>query len=55
MYDFFMVLVWIYLKTYDILVEIANDIETRFNTSNSELDRPLPIWKNKIVIGLMKD
>ena len=33
--------------------DIAKDVETRFDTSNFELDRPLP--KNKKVIGLMKD
>ena len=30
------------------------DVETRFDTSNYELDRPLPKGKNKKVIGLMK-
>ena len=33
---------------------IEND-ETRSDTSNFELDRPLPKGKNKKVIGLMKD
>ena len=27
----------------------------KFNTSNFELDRPLPKAKNKEVVGLMKD
>ena len=31
------------------------DVETRFDTSNFERDRPLPKGKNKKVIGLMKD
>ena len=31
------------------------DVETRFDTSNYQLDRPLPIGKNKKVIGLMRD
>ena len=35
--------------------DIAEDIETRFDTSNYELDRPLSKGKNKKVIGLMKD
>ena len=35
--------------------DIAEDVETRFDTSNYELDRPLPKGKNKKVIGLMKD
>ena len=43
------------MKTDDIYKEIAEDVETRFGTSNYELDRPLPKVKNKKVIGLMKD
>ena len=31
------------------------DVETRFNTSNYELDKPLPKVKNKKVIGLIQD
>ena len=31
------------------------DVETRFDTSNFQIDRPLPKGKNKKVIGLMKD
>ena len=34
---------------------IAEDIETGFDTSNFELDRPLPKGKNQKVIELMKD
>ena len=34
--------------------DIAEDVETRFDTSNYELDRPLPKGKNKKVIGLIK-
>ena len=30
------------VKTDDIYTEIAEDVETRFDTSNYELDRPLP-------------
>ena len=30
-------------------------VEKRFDTSNYEVDRPLPTGKNKKVIGLMKD
>ena len=33
----------------------SEDVETRFDTLNIELDRPLPKGKNKKVIGLMKD
>ena len=36
----------VYIKTDDIYKDIAEDIETRFGTSNYELDRPLPYGKN---------
>ena len=42
-------------KTDDIYKDIAEDVETRFDTSNFELDRPLPNGKNKEVIGLIKE
>ena len=45
----------VYIKTDDIYKDIAEDVETRFDTSNYELDKPLPKVKNKKVIGLMKD
>ena len=45
----------IYIKTDDINKDIVEDVETRFDTSNYELDRSLPREKNKKVIGLMKD
>ena len=45
----------VYIKTDDIYKDIAEDVEIRFDTSNYELDRPLHKWKNKNVIGLMKD
>ena len=32
----------VYIKTDDIYKDIADDIETRFDTSNYKLDRPLP-------------
>ena len=38
----------VYINTEDIYSDIVN-------TSNYELDRPLPKGKNKKVIGLMKD
>ena len=44
----------VYIKT-DIYKDIAEDVETSFDTSNYELDRALPKGKNKKVIGLMKD
>ena len=45
----------VYIKTDDIYKCVAGDVETRFDTSNYELDRPLPKGKNKKIIGLMKD
>ena len=45
----------VYRKTDDIYKDIARDVETRFNTSNYKLDRPLPKGENKKGIGLMKD
>ena len=45
----------VHIKTEDIYTDIVKDVETRFDTSNYELDRSLPKIKNKKVIGLMKD
>ena len=45
----------VYVKTNDICKDIVKDVETRFNSSNFAIDRPLPKGKNKNVIGLMKD
>ena len=44
----------VHVKAEHIHKDIAEDVETRFDTSNLELDRPLPKGKNKKVIGLMK-
>ena len=44
-----------HVKTDDIYKDIAEDLETRFDTSNFELDRQLPEEKNKKLIGLIKD
>ena len=41
-------------KTEDIYIDTGKDVETRFDTSNYELDRLLHERKNKAVIGLMK-
>ena len=35
----------LYIKTGDIYKDTAEYVETRFDTSNQELDRPLPKWK----------
>ena len=43
------------IKTNDFYKDITNDVEKRFETSNYEVNRPLPTGKNIKVIGLMKD
>ena len=43
------------IKTNDSYKDIATDVEKRFDTSNYEVNRPLPTGKNKKVICLMKD
>ena len=45
----------VYIKTEDIYVGIAKDAETRFDTSNYELERSLPVAETIKLIGLMKD
>ena len=44
-----------HIKTNDFYKDIFDDVDNRFDTSNYEVKRPLPIEKNKKVIGLMKD
>ena len=46
---------FIIIKTEDFYQDIADDVKKRFDTSNYEVNRPLPTGKNKKVIGLMKD
>ena len=45
------------IKTKDFYADISNDVEERFDTSgyNKENAKPLPMGKNKKVIGPMKD
>ena len=43
------------IKTNDFYKDISDDVDNRFDTSNYEVKRPLPIGKNKKIIGLMKD
>ena len=45
----------VHVKTDDIYKDISENVERKFDTSNFEIDRPLPKRKHKIVIGLMKD
>ena len=40
--------------TDNIYKDTAEDVETRFDTLNYEVDRALPKGRNKKVIGLMK-
>ena len=42
-----------YIKTDDIYKDIAEDVESRFDTSNYELVRLLPSAEK--IIGLIKD
>ena len=44
-----------FLETEDFYKDIAEDVETRFDTSGYVDNRPLPTGKNKKVIGLIKD
>ena len=46
-----------YIKTEYFYKDIANDVERWFDTCNYDQndERPLPIGKNKKVIGLFKD
>ena len=45
----------VHVKTDDIYKDITEAVETWFDTTNDEIDRSLPIRKNKQLIGLMKD
>ena len=42
-------------KPEDFYKDIAGDVEKRFDTSDYEANRPLPIGRNKKVIGSMKN
>ena len=44
-----------YIKTDNTYKDIAEDVEARFDTSNYEMNRPLPKGTNKKNIGDMKD
>ena len=45
----------VHVKTEDIYKYIAEDVVTRSDTSNFEIDRPLLKGKNEKVIELKKD
>ena len=44
---------FVYILTGDISKDIAGNVETRFDTSNYELNRPLSKWKNKKINSVM--
>ena len=41
------------IKTKNVYEDTANNAEKRFDTSNYKIKRPLPIGKNKKMMGLM--
>ena len=43
------------IKAENFYKNIADDVEKKFDTSNYEVNRPLPKGKNKSVIGLIID
>ena len=36
-----------YIKTEDVYEDIQSDVEKRFDTSNYEVNRPLPTYRKK--------
>ena len=44
----------VHVKAGDICEDVANDVEKRFDTSNYELERPLPKGKNQKCYRLSK-
>ena len=45
----------VHIRTEDTYKDIVENVETRFNSSDFELQKLLPQRKNKKVIGLIKD
>ena len=45
----------IYIKTDDIYKDIAEDVETRFDTSSYEMNRPLLKLKNQKITEVKKE
>ena len=45
----------IHIKTEDFSKDIVDDVKKGYDTSNCEVEKPLPKGINKKVIGLMKD
>ena len=44
-----------HIKTEDFYKDIADDVGKKYDTSNCTVERPLPMGKNKKLIGMMKD
>ena len=46
-----------HVETEDFYKDISNDADNRFDTSaySKDLNSPLPIGKNKKILGMMKD
>ena len=44
----------VYIQADDIYRDIKEEVETRYDTLNYELDRPLPARKNEKLIAKMK-
>ena len=40
----------VHVKTGDIYKDITEDVETKFDTSNYELNGPLPKGKDKLLV-----
>ena len=45
----------VHIKTDDIFEDIAEDVETRLDSSNYKLNKPLPKGENRKIIGVMKN
>ena len=45
----------VHVRTNDMYKDIAEDVQTRFDTSNYKLSRPLPKGHNKKIIGVMNN
>ena len=43
------------MKTKDVYKNIAGNVKKRFHNSNFEINRPLPMGRNKKVNGFMKE
>ena len=44
-----------HIKTEDFYKDTADNVEKKYDTSNYTVERPLPMGKNKKIIGMMKD